>query len=311
MSLALLFPGQGSQYVGMAREMIEHHPLARQRFEEADDLLGASISSLMLEGPEGDLVLTRNAQPAILLHSVVLAELMHEHLAGRVSFAAGHSLGEFSAWVAAGSLSFGDALRAVRLRGERMYEAGLERPGTMAALLGMDEEGVHTLCAKATLGEDDLVVPANLNADGQVVISGDVTAVTRACELAPELGARKVVPLSVSGAFHSPLMAPARDALEAFLQSVPMRDPMFPVVSNVTAGPVRTAIEGKRLLVDQLTHPVRWSDSIATLVQAGATSFLELGPGSVLTGLNRRNARGIPSTNLESPDGGASILGAD
>lgn len=302
MSLALLFPGQGSQFVGMARALVESSDVARRRFEEADDILESPISRLMFEGPESELLLTRNAQPAILLHSVVLLEALGDTVEGRFAFAAGHSLGEFSAWVAAGSLSFSDALRAVRLRGERMYEAGLERPGTMAALLGMSEFDVSRLCEAATVGDRDLVVPANLNAEGQVVISGDVTAVIRACGLAPEFGARKVVPLSVSGAFHSPLMEPARNALEAHLDTVRMHAPRVPVVSNVTAGLVNDAAEGKRLLVEQLTMPVRWADSIASLVTAGTTRFIELGPGAVLSGLNRRNARGLPSENVGGPN---------
>jgi [acyl-carrier-protein] S-malonyltransferase len=300
MSLALLFPGQGSQFVGMAQSLAAEHAGARRRFEEADDLLGFSLSQLMFEGPESELLLTRNAQPAILLHSVVLLECLRDRLPDDLGFVAGHSLGEFSAWVAAGSLEFADALKAVRLRGELMFEAGFRRPGTMAALLGLSEDGVIALCAAASQGDGDLVVPANLNSEGQIVISGDVTAVTRACALAPEFGARKAVPLSVSGAFHSPLMVPAREALEAHLEGISMRDPVVPVISNVTAQPVITAADGKRLLVAQLTEPVRWADSIETMVGLAVTRFIEVGPGSVLSGLNRRNAKGIPSTSVGS-----------
>jgi len=298
MSLALLFPGQGSQFVGMAQSLAAEHAGARRRFEEADDLLGFSLSQLMFEGPESELLLTRNAQPAILLHSVVLLECLRDRLPDDLGFVAGHSLGEFSAWVAAGSLEFADALKAVRLRGDLMFEAGTRRPGTMAALLGLSEDGVIALCAAASQGDGDLVVPANLNSEGQIVISGDVTAVTRACALAPDFGARKAVPLSVSGAFHSPLMVPAREALEAHLEGISMRDPVVPVISNVTAQPVITAADGKRLLVAQLTEPVRWADSIETMVGLAVTRFIEVGPGSVLSGLNRRNAKGIPSTSV-------------
>ncbi len=294
MSLALLFPGQGSQFVGMGRDLADAIPVAAETFQEADAILGLALSRLLWEGPEEELVLTRNAQPAILVHSVAALRAAGPQL-GAPAMAAGHSLGEFSAHVAAGTLSFPDALRAVRRRGELMYEAGTRRPGTMAALLGLEDEAAEALCRDASRGEKSVVVPANLNSAGQVVISGDVDAVERAMAAAPEAGARRVVPLTVSGAFHSPLMEPARAGLAAFLGEVEMRDPEFPVISNVSAAPVSTADEARALLVEQLTSPVRWSASVAAMTEAGVDTFVELGPGNVLTGLNRRNARGIPT----------------
>jgi [acyl-carrier-protein] S-malonyltransferase len=300
MSLALLLPGQGSQFTGMGRDLAEAFPVARETFEEADHLLDTRLSSLMWEGPEDELTLTRNAQPAILIHSVAVLRVVRSEL-GSVAFAAGHSLGEFTSWVTAESLSFEDAVRAVRFRGDRMFAAGEARPGTMAAVLGLDDADADALCRDASMGVADLVVSANFNSAGQVVISGDVTAVTRAMELARDVGARKVVPLSVSGAFHSPLMEPAQAELEAHLAGIDFAEPAFPVVSNVTARPVRDPSEARGLLVRQLTSPVRWSESVAAMVEAGVDRFLELGPGSVLTKMNRRNAPGVDSRAIQGP----------
>jgi [acyl-carrier-protein] S-malonyltransferase len=300
MSLALLFPGQGSQKLGMGRALADAFPAARATFQEADDLLGEKLTRVMWEGPEEELVLTRNAQPAILVHSVAALRVVDAELP-RTGMAAGHSLGEFSAYVSAGALSFPDALRAVRLRGDLMFQAGQERPGTMAALLGLNDDDAEALCREASR-EDSVVVPANFNSPGQVVISGDVEAVERAMAAAPAAGAKKVVPLSVSGAFHSPLMAPAEEGLRQALISVSMRDPRFPVHSNVTADRVRDAETARDLLVRQLTSPVRWSASVAAMVERGTDRFLELGPGSVLAGLNRRNAKGIPTASFGEPE---------
>lgn len=294
MTLALLFPGQGSQYVGMGRALAEAYPSARDTFAEADSVLGFSLSALMADGPEEELTATKNAQPAILAHSVAVLRVVRERL-GPVALAAGHSLGEFSAHVAAGTLSFRDALEAVRLRGELMYRAGLERPGTMAAVLGLDDAALEAVCARVDAG---ICVPANFNSSGQIVISGDLAGVEQGMALATEAGARRVVRLNVSGAFHSPLMAPAARGLREHLETTTFADPAHPVISNVTAGAVASGADARDLLVEQLTSPVRWAESVAAMVDAGADRFLELGPGSVLGGLNRRNAKGLPCTSL-------------
>ena len=297
MSLALIFPGQGSQTVGMARALAAAEPIAAETLLQADDILGIPLTSLMADGPEDELTATKNAQPAILAHSVAVLRVVADRL-GPVAFTAGHSLGEFSAHVAAGTMSFEDALAAVRIRGELMYEAGLRRPGTMAAVLGLDDEAIAEVCARVDRG---ICVPANFNAPGQVVVSGDVEGVRQLSEIAPDAGAKKVVILNVSGAFHSPLMEPAAEALRTHLEGITLRDPAVPVISNVTARPVTLAAEARDLLVSQLTSPVRWSESIATMVDAGVDRFLELGPGKVLTGLNKRNAKGIPSFHIGEP----------
>jgi [acyl-carrier-protein] S-malonyltransferase len=297
MTLALLFPGQGSQVVGMGRALAEAHPAAADALAEADDVLGFRLSDLMAHGPEDTLIQTRNAQPAILAHSVAVLRVVRDRL-GPVAFAAGHSLGEFSAHVAAGTLAFRDALEAVRLRGELMSQAGEERPGTMAAVLGLDDAAVEEVCARVDRG---VCVPANFNTAGQVVVSGDAAGVGQGMALAREAGAKRVTPLKVSGAFHSPLMEPAADGLRDALASIAFRAPAFPVVSNVTARPVQDGEPARRLLVEQLTSPVRWSASVAAMLEAGVDRFVEVGPGSVLCGLNKRNAKGLPCTSLGEP----------
>jgi [acyl-carrier-protein] S-malonyltransferase len=292
--LSLLFPGQGSQFVGMGRDLVEAFPAARALYDEANEALGFDLSRVMFDGPEDELTATRNAQPALLVHSVAALRLIEDRL-GPVSFTAGHSLGEFSAHVAAGTLSFSDAVRAVRRRGELMYASGEERPGTMAAVLGMDDADVEAVCASV---ESGVCVPANFNSPGQIVISGDVAGVEEGMERALEAGAKKAVRLQVSGAFHSPLMQDAADGLEAFLAELPFADPTVPVVSNVTAAPVTSGDEARDLLVRQVTSPVRWAASVRHMVEAGATRFLEVGPGSVLRGLQRRIAREAPCTSV-------------
>lgn len=273
----------------MGRDLAAASPAAREVFDEADAALGFSLSRLCFEGPEPELTRTSNAQPAILTHSIAVLRALGERT-GRPALAAGHSLGEFTAYVAAGALAFADGLRVVRRRGELMESAGRVRPGTMAALLGLDEADTEALCRRAT-AEGGECVAANFNAPSQIVISGDVQAVERALALAREAGARRAIPLNVSGAFHSPLMQEAKAGLAAELASVSLGAPAYPVISNVTAEPVSDPTEAKRLLVEQLTSPVRWSACVETMIRSGATHFIEVGPGSVLAGLLRRIAR--------------------
>jgi [acyl-carrier-protein] S-malonyltransferase len=254
----------------------------------------------MWEGPEETLTETQNAQPALYTHSLAAFRVLEAGL-GAVSAAAGHSLGELSAHAAAGTGSFADGLRAVRRRGELMARAGQDAPGTMAAVLGMTVDEVVALCRKGQ-AEGHVVVPANLNADGQIVVSGSVAGISWIVDAAREAGAKRVVRLNVSGAFHSPLMAPAAKGLEEHLATVTMSDPRFPVLSNVTAEPVTAAGVVPALLVSQLTSPVRWKDSIERMVTDGVERFLEVGPGSVLAGPNRRNARDRETTAAGTAD---------
>ncbi len=281
----------------MGQALAEAYPAAAAVLSEADDVLGFPLSRLMAEGPEDVLTETHNVQPALLAHSVAALQVTRERL-GPVALAAGHSLGEFSAYVAAGTLSFGDALEAVRVRGELMFRAGQERPGMMAAVLGMEDSALEDVCAQVDAG---ICVPANFNSSGQIVISGDVAGVEQAMGFATEAGARRVVALKVSGAFHSPLMEPAARGLREKLENVTFHDPEYPVVSNVSARPVTTGSEARDLLVEQLTSPVRWAASVAAMVAAGVDRFVELGPGSVLCGLNRRNAKGLSCSSVGEP----------
>jgi [acyl-carrier-protein] S-malonyltransferase len=283
----------------MGRELSQAFPTAMELFEEADDVLGFSLSRLAWEGPEDELTLTKNAQPALLVHSIAVHRVASDAV-GSVSVAAGHSLGEFSAHVAAGTLSFQDALEAVRVRGELMFASGLKQPGTMAAVLGLDEDVVETVC-QAVLGEGKICVPANFNSQGQVVISGEIEGVEMGMALAKEAGAKRAVSLTVSGAFHSPLMEPASEGLRQKLEKIKFSDPEYPVVSNVTAEPVLEGPSARDRLVEQLTSPVRWRASVEKMVELGVEKFMEMGPGSVLCGLNRRNARGIPCISLGAP----------
>ncbi len=283
--IAFIFPGQGSQYVGMGKDLFDQIPDARAMFEKADAILGVPLSKICFEGPEEELRQTKNTQPAIFLHSVVVAHLIHEHQL-KPAMAAGHSLGEYSALVAAGSLSFEDGLKLVRLRGELMQQAGVEQPGTMAAVVGLDPVAVTAVCADASA--EGVVQPANFNSPGQIVISGSVAGVRKAMDLAKIKGAKLVKGLPVSGAFHSPLMESARAGLKAALETTMIHDAVIPVYANVTAKPVQKADDIRMLLYQQLTSPVRWEETIANMAADGATEFVELGPGKVLQGLVKR-----------------------
>ncbi|HLV25145.1 MAG TPA: ACP S-malonyltransferase [Gemmatimonadales bacterium] len=293
MTFVLLFPGQGSQKPGMAQDLSESYLAAREVLMRGDESLGVSMTSLLFNGPESDLTLTQNAQPALFLHGAALFAVLRDRLAKRVVAAAGHSLGEFTAYHAAGSLTLERGVRLVRRRGELMYESGVQRPGAMAAVLGAVEGGIEALCERATV-ESDLVVPANFNNAVQVVVSGTVAGVEKLMELAKEAGARRVVRLNVSGAFHSPLMESAAEGLELALDVAEMVDPDYPVWSNVTGNPVSSAAEARALLRQQLTSPVRWEQLIQRMTaQHPDARYLELGPGNVLTGLVRRIAPGV------------------
>lgn len=292
MDVVLLFPGQGSQKPGMGKDLADAFAAAGEVFASADDALGSPLSQLMFEGPADTLTLTHNAQPALLAHGAAVWAVVRERLQGRVRAAAGHSLGEFTAYHAAGALELGAALRLVRRRGELMYETGVERPGAMAALLGELSEPADALCERASSA--GLVVPANYNAPEQTVISGEVAGVEQAMALAKEAGAKRAVRLPVSGAFHSPLMTPARNGLAAALETSGFGTPAFPVVSNVTAQPVTEAAEARRLLLEQLTAPVRWTEVVRTLASLHPdTLFVEMGPGNVLAGLMKRVAPSV------------------
>ncbi|MEO8452161.1 MAG: ACP S-malonyltransferase, partial [Gemmatimonadota bacterium] len=277
----LLFPGQGAQKVGMAKDLAERFPAARDTLAAVDAALGTDLTRVMWEGPAEELQQTHITQPAILAHSAAVLAVVRDRL-GPIAGAAGHSLGEYSAYVAAGTFTAVDAARVVRRRGELMHEAGAARPGAMAAVLGLEMEKVADACHVAESELHGIAVTANLNAPDQTVISGDPAVVARAGELCKAVGARRVLPLNVSGAFHSPLMAPAADGLRTALAGVRALEPAFPVVANATAAPVTTAAEAIRLLADQLTAPVRWVESVRALdALAPGARYVEIGPGTV------------------------------
>jgi [acyl-carrier-protein] S-malonyltransferase len=287
----------------MGKALAEAFPVCRQTFEEADEALGESLSRLCFEGPESQLLLTENTQPAILAMSVAV----HRLVASRgfsPAFAAGHSLGEYSAHVAAGTLSFADALRTVRRRGQFMQEAVPVGEGAMSAILGGDAESIAKACASASQELNGRVVsPANLNAPGQVVIAGHADAVARAGELAKAAGAKRVIPLAVSAPFHCALMKPAEERLAPILQGVPAQDPSVPVVANVDALPKTTANAAIEALIRQVSSPVRWEDVVKRLIADGAKTFIELGPGNVLAGLVKKIDRSVAVASVEDPAG--------
>jgi [acyl-carrier-protein] S-malonyltransferase len=288
--VVLLFPGQGSQKPGMGKDLAEAFPAARSVFEQADSALGVSLSKLCFDGPAEELTLTHNAQPALLAHGAAVWAVVRDKIGGRVKAAAGHSLGEFTAYHAAGSLSLADALRLVRRRGELMYETGVKRPGAMAALLGDLSEPVESITARAS-SEAGLVSPANYNCPGQIVISGEEAGVERAMVLAKEAGAKRAMRLNVSGAFHSALMETALGGLTEAVGASSFTNPQFPVFANVNAEAVTTADQAKQLLLQQLTRPVRWTEEVTAMASRFPDAlYVEMGPGSVLVGLVKKIA---------------------
>jgi [acyl-carrier-protein] S-malonyltransferase len=278
MKHAYVFPGQGSQFPGMAKNHFDQSAFAKKIMEQANELLGFRLSDIMFSGTEEDLRRTDVTQPAIFLHSIVAYKSIEQV---KPDMVAGHSLGEFSALVAAGVLSFEDALLLVAARAKAMQHACEQQPGTMAAILGLDDDKVAEIC----LGIDDVVVPANHNCPGQLVISGSVTGIEKACAALKEAGAKRALVLPVGGAFHSPLMKPAEDLLKTAIQSASFYQPICPVYQNVVARAVMDAEEIKHNLINQLTGPVKWTQTIQAMIADGATQFTEVGPGKVLQGL--------------------------
>jgi [acyl-carrier-protein] S-malonyltransferase len=287
---AYVFPGQGSQFVGMGKEMYETSPMAKELFDSANHILGFSITELMFNGTDEDLKQTKVTQPAIFLHSVIRAKLLGDF---KPDMVAGHSLGEFSALVANGTLSFEDGLRLVSQRALAMQEACEIQPSTMAAVLALDDAKVEEICKSI----EGIVVPANYNCPGQLVISGSIEAVNAACEALKAAGAKRALVLPVGGAFHSPLMEPAREKLAAAIEQTHFSDPSCPVYQNVTAAAVTNKDEIRKNLVAQLTAPVRWTQSVQAMYADGATKFTEIGPGKVLQGLVKKIA---PEAEAES-----------
>lgn len=291
---AYVFPGQGSQFPGMGKDLYEQHAAAKALFEEANSILGFNITQIMFEGSEEELKQTKVTQPAIFLHSVILAKLMGENF--QPNMVAGHSLGEFSALVAAGAMDFADGLQLVSKRALAMQKACEAEPSTMAAILGLEDDKVEEVCATI----NGVVVPANYNCPGQLVISGSIEAVNAACEAMKEAGAKRALVLPVGGAFHSPLMEPARQELEAAIAATTFKSPIAPVYQNVTANAVTDSEAIKANLIEQLTAPVRWTQTMKQMLADGATEFIEVGPGKVLQGLVKKVDRHVATSSAEA-----------
>jgi len=298
-SIAFIFPGQGSQFVGMGKALCEAFPEAREVFERADEALGEKLSTLCFEGPEEAQKLTANTQPAILVTSVAAHAVFSGRFTTAPAFVAGHSLGEWSALVAAGAIGLEDAVRSVRLRGRFMQEAVPEGVGAMAAILGLEPEKVRAACEE--VGQGEVVQPANYNSPEQTVIAGHAAAVERAQARCKELGAKRAVPLPVSAPFHSALMKPVQGRLAEVLAGIEVRDPRTPVVTNVEAAPTADAAKVRELLVEQVAAPVRWIECVQAMAAAGVSRMVELGPGKVLTGLVRRIDRSVDVVQVEDP----------
>jgi [acyl-carrier-protein] S-malonyltransferase len=294
---AFIFPGQGSQYSGMGKELAETFTVARHLFEEADDALGIKLSALCFAGSNDDLKLTAITQPAILTASIAILKVVQQETGLKADYLAGHSLGEYSALVCSGALTFADAVRTVRARGTFMQEAVPVGTGTMAAMLGVDSDILEEICREAADGE--VVSPANFNSPGQIVIAGNVTAVTRAIEIAKGRGFRKAMLLPVSAPFHCALMKPAADRLEAVLESIQVHEVNAPVIANADAAPNSDSDRVKPLLVTQVCSPVLWEQSVIAMTDLGVTRFIEIGPGKVLSGLVKRISKEAATTNVE------------
>lgn len=288
---AYIFPGQGAQFVGMGLDLYENHAIAQELFEQANDILGFSITDIMFEGTSEDLKQTKVTQPAIFLHSVILSKAMGDSF--KPDMVAGHSLGEFSALVANGTLNFEDGLRLVSQRALAMQKACEIQESTMAAVLGLDDKIVEEICA----GVSGIVVPANYNCPGQLVISGEIEAVNIACEKLKDAGARRALLLPVGGAFHSPLMEPAREELARAIENTNFSEPNCPIYQNVTTTAITVSNEVKGNLIAQLTAPVKWTQSVQNMVNDGAKSFVEVGPGKVLQGLVRKIANDVETNS--------------
>ena len=302
MSTAFVFPGQGSQYAGMGRQMAESYPAARAVFDEADHVLGFSLSKLCFEGPEDDLRLTENTQPAILTTSVAIHRVLEEK-GSRPDFVAGHSLGEYSALVAAGTLKLADAVSLVRRRGQYMQQAVPVGVGAMAAILGLEAAAAESVCERAAEGQ--VISPANINSPGQIVVAGNREAVERAVAHAKEAGAKRAIMLPVSAPFHCALMKPAEDRLARDLDELSFSDPQFPVVTNVDAKVIRTGADARDGLKRQVSRPVRWQESMQLLIAGGVTRFVEVGPGKVLLGLIRSIDKSVTMLNAEDAVSGS------
>lgn len=296
--IAFLFPGQGSQHAGMGKDLAENFAVAKQVFEEANDALSFDLASLCFNGPEEDLKLTANTQPAILTTSIAALRVLETETGLQPGCAAGHSLGEYSALVCAGALTFADAVRTVRQRGTFMQEAVPVGTGSMAAILGLDLETLNKVCHQAAEGQ--VVSPANFNSAGQVVIAGHSEAVERAVVLAKENGAKRAMPLPVSAPFHCSLMVPAGERLATVLDDVVVNDMKIPVFSNVEATANQEAGRVKELLVAQVSAPVRWEETIANMIEAGVDHYVEIGPGKVLAGLVKRMAKDSTVQNVQN-----------
>ncbi|MBI9056490.1 MAG: ACP S-malonyltransferase [Labilibaculum sp.] len=294
---AYVFPGQGAQFVGMGKDLYENSELAKELFEKANDILGFRITDLMFEGTDEDLRQTKVTQPAIFLHSVILAKTLGDDF--KPEMVAGHSLGEFSALVANGALSFEDGVKLVSQRALAMQKACEAEPSTMAAIIGLDDETVVNVCKEI----DEVVVPANFNCPGQLVISGSMKGIEIACEKLKEAGAKRALPLKVGGAFHSPLMEPARVELEAAIKATTFSAPICPVYQNVNAKPMTDSAEIKQNLVAQLTAPVCFTQTMVNMIADGATSFTEVGPGKVIQGLVKKVDRKMETAGVDSFQG--------